>query len=242
MTQAKEKHMTTDELCVAAWDSSYGRSENFLFLPGDEVIRFVARHLRRRTDVKTIRDVAPGASGSKVLDVGCGIGRNILFGNTMGLDMYGNDLSATAVSKAVEWLSPQIGSDMSKKILSGDIRALPWEKAFFDHALCDSVLDSMPFEVAQAGVADIARVVKPGGLFYCSLISGDETGRDPEFCDEEMVSTNHEKDTIQSYFNYIKIKRLLEPFFEIIDCSLTQVKNPVKATHYGRWHVASRRR
>lgn len=234
--------MTAEQLCTQAWDNSYSRNENFLFSPGDEVIRFVARYLRRRVDVDTILDIATSAGDSRVLDVGCGIGRNILFGANMGLDMYGNDLSSTAVAKAVNWLSAQLQQDMTKKIIASDIRTLPWEKNFFDHAMSDSVLDSMSFEVAQAGVADVARVMKSGGYFYCSLISGDETGRDSNFCDEQLVDGKHEKDTIQSYFNHTKVKRLLEPIFEILDCSLTQIKNPVKNTHHGRWHVISRRR
>lgn len=233
---------TAENRYVDAWNNSYGRSENFLFVASDEVIRFVARYLRRRVDVNDVRDVCPGAGGSRVLDVGCGIGRNILFGSQMGLSMYGNDLSSAAVAKAVEWLSPQLGADIAGRIVASDIRAMPWEKAFFDHAMSDSVLDSMPFEVAQEGVAEVARLVRPGGYFYCSLISGDESGRPADFCGEVLVDGVHEKDTIQSYFDQTKIRRLLEPLFEILDCSLTQVHNPLKGTHHGRWHVVTRRR
>lgn len=234
--------MSEERALVDAWNSSYGRCENFLFWPGDEVVRFVARYLRRRVGIDTVRDVLPGAAASRVVDIGCGVGRNLIFGTEMGLEMYGNDLSGKAVAVAQEWLKRKAGADAGQRVIEGDIRKLPWATGYFAHAMSDSVLDSMPFEVAQSGVAEIARVTAPGGYFYCSLISGDETGHPMDFCGEVVVDGTHENGTMQSYFNYDKIRRLLEPAFEIIDCSLTRVSNPVKETHRGRWHVVSRRR
>ena len=123
----------------------------------------------------------------------------------MGLEMHGIDLSAAAIAAANRWLSQQVGEDVARRAVVGDIRSLPWGDGFFDHAISDGVLDSMPFQIAQSGISELARVLKPGGLFYCSLISGDESGRDSEFCGEEYVRVVHEKDTIQSYFNQSKI-------------------------------------
>ena len=233
--------MTTSTSLTEAWDDSYGRRENHLFWPSDEVIKFISRYLRKRVGHNEIVDVFPGAGGSRVLDVGCGIGRYLVFGTEMGFEMYGNDLSARAVESAQNWLVEQTGADAAQRVVASDIRTLPWASGYFDHAISDSVLDSMPFEVAQSGLAELARLVKPGGYFYCSLISGDETGRDPLFSEELMVTSRHEANTIQSYFDYTKVKRLLEPFFEIKDCYLVQIRNHT-GQHYGRWHVVSRRR
>ena len=233
--------MTNINSLKAAWDDSYGRGENHLFWPSDEAIKFISRYLRRRVGHDEIVDVLPGAQGSRFLDVGCGIGRYLTFGTTMGFEMYGNDLSARAVSAAQDWLIQQVGPEAKERVVASDITSLPWGNGFFDHAMSDSVLDSMPFEVAQAGLAEVARVTKANGYFYCSLISGDESGRDPGFSEEVVVTGRHEANTIQSYFDYIKIKRLLEPFFEIKDCYLVQMHNH-NGVHYGRWHVVSRRR
>lgn len=227
---------------TSAWDSSYSRRENYVFFPCDEMVRFVARTLRRRVGLDEVIDVLPGAAGSKVIDVGCGIGRNLVFGTEMGLDMYGNDLSEKAVALARDWLGRKIGPAAKEHVIASDIRTLPWPDKFFAHAISDSALDSMPFEIAQSGVAEIARIVQPGGYFYCNLISGDETGREPDFCGEVVVHDTHERDTVQSYFNRVKIRRLLEPMFEILSCQLHQVSDPVAGTRHGRWHVVSRRR
>ncbi len=225
-----------------AWDDSYARRENHVFYPGDEAVRFVSRYIRRRTGLSEYRDVIAGAADSRVLDVGCGIGRTLAFGSQMGLSMYGTDLSAQAVGVARQWLRGIGQTAADERVLAGDIRALPWPTGFFDHAMSDSVLDSMPFQIAQAGLSEIARVVRPGGYFYCSLISGDETGKSADFCGEVIVTGVHEHDTIQSYFNKTKIRRLVEPLFEILSCALHQVRNDGNGEHHGRWHVVARRR
>jgi SAM-dependent methyltransferase len=234
--------MADEVLWKQAWNDSYDRQENFLFVPGDEVVRFAARYIRRRIGLNEFLDIYPDAAGSRVLDVCCGIGRNIRFGAEMGFEMFGCDLSQNAVATAIDWLTPQLGPGAAERIKACDIRELPWQNGFFAHAMCDSALDSMPYGIAEVGVAEIARVLKPGGYFYSSLISGDETGREPQFCEEVVVEARHENGTVQSYFNEDKIKCLLAPLFDILECQLTQVRNPAKASHRGRWHVTSRRR
>jgi ubiquinone/menaquinone biosynthesis C-methylase UbiE len=227
---------------VAEWEASYSRRENYVFWPGDETIRFVSRYLRKKTGPAEFRDVALGAAGSKVLDIGCGIGRNLVFGTQMGLDMYGSDHSATAVGVARRWLaneSPTPG--VEERVRVADVRELPWKDLFFAHAICDSVLDSMPFEIAQHAVAEIARVLQPGGYFYCNLISGDETGRSSDYEGEVIVDSAHEKGTTQSYFSYQKILRLLDQRFTIIASELHQVTDQLNQTRFGRWHIISRR-
>jgi SAM-dependent methyltransferase len=226
---------------TSAWDSSYARSENHVFQPCDEVVRFVARYLRRRVGLNEVVDVLPGAKAARVVDVGCGIGRNLVFGADMGFEMYGNDLSAHAVAMAQEWMSRKLGPTAKERIVACDVRNLPWESRFFAHAISDSALDSMPFEVAQAGVAEISRIMQPGGYFYCNLISGDETGREANFCGEVVVDAQHERNTIQSYFNKAKIGRLIEPLFEIVSLQLHQIHDERAGRFFGRWHVVSRR-
>ena len=226
---------------IWAWDDSYARRENHVFYPGDEAVRFVSRYIRR-TGLSEFQDVLSDAQGSKVLDVGCGIGRTLVFGTQMGLKMYGTDLSANAVAVATKWLGSIGEADAGERVVAGDIRSLPWADGFFDHAISDSVLDSMPFQIAQAGMSEIARVVRGGGYFYCSLISGDESGKGPQFCSELVVTGVHEQNTIQSYFNKTKIRRLVEPLFEIVSCALHQVRDDSMKTHHGRWHVVARRR
>jgi SAM-dependent methyltransferase len=226
---------------VQAWDESYARHENHVFYPSEEVVRFVSRHIRRRIGLSEFLDIIPGAQGSRVLDVGCGIGRTLIFGTQMGLQMHGMDLSASAVAIARQWLRNLGIDDADERVRAGDVRSLAWDQGYFHHAISDSVLDSMPFSIACEGVAEVARVLRSGGYFYCSLISGDETGRSPDFAGERVVTETHERSTIQSYFNESRIRQLLEPNFQIVSHALHQVRNFDDGTHHGRWHVTARR-
>jgi ubiquinone/menaquinone biosynthesis C-methylase UbiE len=209
----------------------------------DEIVRFISGYLRQRVELDLVIDVYPGAKGARVVDVGCDNGRNLVFGTKMGLEMYGVDLSASAGEMAKTWLAKKIGpEEAGKRVVAGDICQLLWPDKYFAHAISDGALDSMPFEIAQEGINEISRVLQPGGYFYCNLISGDETGRDPNFNGEEVANKVPENRVIKSYFNRTKIRRLIEPQFEIISCKLHQISDPVLNERSGRWHVISRRR
>jgi ubiquinone/menaquinone biosynthesis C-methylase UbiE len=233
----KSSLMTEKDLRQQAWEDSYLRRENHVFQPCDEVVRFVSRYLMRRTDIDTVQSVDPSIQNGelKVIDVGCGIGRNMIFGQSMGLQMFGIELSVVAVEKAKRWMS-KLGQDPDR-ILQGDVRNLSWSDNFFDHALSDSVLDSMPYEIAEQGVAEVARILKPKGLFYCNLIG---KYSDISLPDEKVVTDTHEKNTIQSYFDRNKIHKLLDPFFEIIQCEHHTIEDQEEHPLRSRWHVVGR--
>lgn len=235
--------MTTNaDGLVQDWERSYERHENFVFWPADAVVRFVSRHLRKRTGLTEVRDVMPGAAGSRVLDLGCGIGRNIHFGQFMGLEMYGIELSSYAVGVAREWMRDVYKDTVADRIQVGDVRALPWADGFFDHAISDSVLDSMNFEIARQGVAEVARTLKPGGLFYLNLIAERPGLAAPFVSDERLQTTQHEQGTIQSYFDESKIVALLGAPFELVNLELHTIQNVRTGTLSERWHVVARRR
>lgn len=219
------------------WDASYLRRENHVFVAADEVARFVSRYLRRRVGLDEVIDVDGPAAGARVLDLGCGIGRHLVYGADMGLTMYGIDLSPVAVETAVRWLATRNGPAAADRLAVGDAGSLPWADGFFAHALSDSALDSMPFVVAQAAVGELVRVVTPGGLIYLSLIDAGTGG-----VREEVVETVHEANTIQSYFDRDRIDELLGSGLETAQRLLVQTVDDLTGRVAGRWHVVARRK
>ncbi|MGK2739256.1 class I SAM-dependent methyltransferase [Tepidicaulis sp. LMO-SS28] len=217
-----------------AWEAAYAKGQNFVFYPHEEIIRFLARHVRRRSGLDSFSDVIPGAGGAPFLDVGCGIGRHLVLGREMGLDVYGIDLSQNAVALAREWLA-RLGMEKSEtRVLQGDVRALPWPDGFFAVAVSHGVFDSMPFDIARAGIGDLRRAMKPGGLFYCDLVAGSDT--------EEIVGTEHEKDTVQSWFDDAKIDRLFNGLFILREKALITRDDKLTGTQVCRWHLVLERR
>jgi SAM-dependent methyltransferase len=233
------EHMQSDH--KSAWEASYANRDNFLFHPHEEVIRFVARFVRKRVGLDAFVDVASDPGARRVLDLGCGIGRHVIYCAQMGLQAYGVDLSESAVQTAREWAKDVLGSEAGGRIVQGDVRQLPWASEYFDFGVSHGVLDSMPFALARAACGELARVMKAGGLFYCDLVSGDDSRHAREFTGEERVTTAHERGTIQLYFNYVRVCELFAGLFEIVECVLIRREDVLKGSRTARYHLVLRR-
>jgi len=155
----------------------------------------------------------------------------------MGLDSYGIDLSQTAIDFALHWARKSGIPSPDEKIVQGDVLSLPWRSEEFNFALSHGVLDSMPFDMARSACQELARVLKTNGLFYCDLVSGDDYQHAREYSGEEVVVTNHEKGTIQSYFNFSKISELIKGIFEIVECLLIRRQDILTGSSTSRYHL-----
>ena len=155
----------------------------------------------------------------------------------MGLDAYGIDISKFAVTEAINWLSSTGMFDASDYVIQGNVCQLPWDNGFFAFALSHGVLDSMPWETARAACLELARVMVPGGLFYCDLISGDDSFHSREYSGAEVVTTKHEENTIQLYFNMQLINELIEGAFSIQECNLIRSENVSTGEYHSRYHL-----
>ncbi|KUO70138.1 MAG: methyltransferase type 11 [Desulfosporosinus sp. BRH_c37] len=224
------------------WDQSYNNKDNFVFYPHEEVIRFVSKYIRKRVGLNNYLDIRPFDTNPKILDLGCGIGRHVIYASQMGLETYGIDLSAVAIELALHWGAEENILGLSERVKRGDIRRLPWADSYFDYVISNGVLDSMHFAIAKETIAEVYRVLRPEGLFYCDLISGDNSTHSREYEGEEIVSSKHEEGTIQLYFNYAKINGLVKDYFEIVECNLIRKENVVSGNYSSRYHLVLMRR
>lgn len=219
------------------WEASYRKRQNFLFCPNEEVVRFVSKYVRKRVGLARYEDPAGARRRPRVLDLGCGIGRHVVYLAGLGVEAYGVDLSAGAIRTALRWAKQERLAGLERRVVQGDVRRLPWPSAHFDHVLSHGVLDSMPWETAREAVAEVARVLRPAGLFYCDLVSGDDSRHAREFAGEERVTTAHEKGTVQSYFNFAKIARLIEGHFVLREATLVQRQEVLRGDRTSRHHL-----
>lgn len=225
-----------------SWELSYGRKENYLFYPHEEVVRFVSKYIRKQIGPQEFLKQAPFSSGEvNFLDLGCGIGRHVIYAHRMGLETYGLDLSQSAIDLAVKWATAEGVSDASSRICQGDITELPWNNQFFQVVVSHGVLDSMLFKVAKKAMAETARVVAVNGLFYCDLISGDDSKHAREFAGEELIKAGHEEGTIQSYFNFSKIRDLVGEYFEIQEVYHVKKEEVLTGGYQSRYHLLLRK-
>lgn len=216
------------------WDRSYKNKDNFLFYPSEEIIRFVSVFIKKKIGY---REYINKKNIKTCLDLGCGIGRHILFLDDLELDVYGIDISEEAINYACCYFDSLKRSYLKEKLVIGSTTQLPYANGFFDCVISCGVLDSMNFSLAQESVAEVYRVLKDGGLFYFDVISGCDYNHYREYEGEEIVNTEHEKGTIQSYFNWRKINVLIGNKFQILDCILIQRESVIKPIKNSRYHI-----
>ncbi len=102
--------------------------------------------------LKAVRRWLDTASpGTRVLDAGCGEG--------VLVDEYAGRL-------AIEGIDPNYGSD---RVQTGSLTALPFPDATFDRALCLDVLEHLTFDEQPRALAELLRVLRPGGALLVSI-------------------------------------------------------------------------
>lgn len=106
-------------------------------------------------------------SGMRVLDVGCGAGRNLPALLAAGCEVSGIDHQAQAIAAARELFdSPQ---DQARMVVA-DIEDMPFAPASFDVVIVNAVLHFAPETTAFHRWADACwRQLAPGGLFLARL-------------------------------------------------------------------------
>lgn len=106
------------------WDAAYGRGDNFVFYPNEFVIRFAARFLRKQIGLHEHRTVATVfRSPIPVLDLGCGIGRHVVFAHQAGMLPSGIELSEVAVEIARRWAQEVGGAELVMEELMSECEA-----------------------------------------------------------------------------------------------------------------------
>lgn len=112
------------------------------------------------------------APGMRVLDAGCGGGRNLVHLLRAGYEVFAVDAEAAsidAVRRMAASLAPQLPAD--------NFRVEPVERMTFPDAFADVVLSSAVLHFARdddqfhAMVRSMWRVLKPGGLLFARLAS-----------------------------------------------------------------------
>ena len=115
----------------------------FLEAKAQHLLRLVRRHIGD-----------PGAA--RVLDVGCGIGVMHRFLGGFGA-LNGVDVSAASIERAR-------GENPAVEYAVADVTAMPYGDGAFDVAFASGLLHHLPLEQRDAALAEVRRVVRPGGL------------------------------------------------------------------------------
>lgn len=108
-------------------------------------------------------DRLPAKKG-KILDLGCGSGRDSKFFKDMGFEIVAMDLSEELGEKASEYIG--------QEVIVKDMRELDFEDEFIGVWACASILH-LPIEDIGIVLEKIFKSLKNGGVFYSSFKYGE---------------------------------------------------------------------
>lgn len=136
--------------------------------PPEELIRFVTRNYGDKKKRNAVR----------FLEVGCGPGTNIWYLTREGFTAAGIDGSESALAKARERLMADglIDNANGIDLRQGNFASLPWDDETFDAVIDIEAIYANEMATIRSCIAEIHRVLKPGGLFFGKMFGTKTTG------------------------------------------------------------------
>lgn len=103
----------------------------------------------------------------QVLDLGCGNGRHVVALAAEGFEVLGLDISRSGLALSREWLREE---GLSARLIQADTRLpLPLPENSIDGLLSTQVIHHAYKKQVLLAIAEIYRVLKPGGLAFVTV-------------------------------------------------------------------------
>ncbi len=157
----------------------------------------------------------------RILDLGCGDGRHLVYFAKCDYKMYGLDIAPTAIRLAKEWLAKE---KLSAKLVCTDMSTIPWSNSFFDAIICVQTINHHRIKEIRRTIREIYRALRPGGWFFLTVgtsrPSKSDLTADGKFIEVEpntyIWMEGREKGVLHHFFN---MEELLKEFseFDIVD-------------------------
>jgi ubiquinone/menaquinone biosynthesis C-methylase UbiE len=118
-------------------------------------------------DMKKIAQFLQNRNVRRVLDIGCGTGRHLVFLSKLGFEMYGFDASPKALEIAKNWLKEE--GLVAELFLHQMEKQFPYGDAFFDAILSIQVIHHNFLKDIQYSINECERVLTRNGLIFISV-------------------------------------------------------------------------
>lgn len=161
--------MSRDEKEI--WESSFSEQvarQAYNTAPVEAVIRNVSYYLRSRF---------PDGDFSKLhfLEMGCGAGPNLVWLAEKGIRVSGVDISPTALGLAKGNLESRGHAEKVGSLLEASVADVPFPDASFNGIVEACVFQHLDKDDRKRAFGEVARLLKPGGLFVGYMLGADHT-------------------------------------------------------------------
>ncbi len=131
--------------------------------------------IQRRYEAALMERLGGRVEGQRVLEIGCGrgVGTEIIFKRFGAREVHAFDLDPDMVAQASDRLSAYPSDRL--KLFVGDASVIDEPDASFDAVFDFAIIHHIPNW--QDAVAEVARVLKPGGLFFFEEVTSHALGR-----------------------------------------------------------------
>jgi len=153
----------------------------------------------------------------RILDLGCGDGRHLVYFARQGYEMFGLDSAPTALRLAKEWLTNE---GLSAQLFCADMSTILLPQKFFDAVICVQTINHQRIEGIRLTIKEIYRVLRPEGWLFLTVSTTRPTGLFRNGIKVEantyVLLSGHEKGVPHHFFNMEELHKEFSQF-EIVN-------------------------
>lgn len=149
---------------IAAWLRSDVYLKNVDFW--NKAWNMVKTPYKQLPDLSYLPDIPEGLkmrAAKRILDLGCGSGWLSIYLAREGFEVTGMDIAENAVLLGRNWAQSE---SLKVTFAVADINEIPYPDSSFDAVVANSIFEHLTYELALRTLANLAKVLVPGGTFF----------------------------------------------------------------------------
>jgi len=198
------------------WDGIYKKHGTWLEKPHEDMPR--------------VADLFQARGVKRVLDLGCGAGRHMVYLAQRGVQVWGLDSSEEALKMAQEALAK---TGLRGELTAGSMyETLPYARGFFDAIVCTKALNHGTIGSIRLAIKEMERALKPGGGLFMvvtksrKVLPSKKQERDCEIIAERTLIPKQGREIGVVHYQFNK-EILLREFrhFRVLDVRVDSERN-----------------